>query len=120
MGELYGVARHPLTGQGFELLRRGFGIFVLAAVALYPACLLTHACTEQRMFVGKRNADAVAVFAFAAPCHITGITGVGPKGWDLQINRRTRAPGTRPMAGDTAQALSEQALTRDCGGGALD
>ena len=114
------MARHPLARQGFELRRCRFGVFVLAAVALYPACLLTHTCTEQCMFIGKRDADAVAVFSLAAPRYVAWITGGWPKGWDLQINRRTLAPGARPVASDAAQAVSEQALTRDGGRGALD
>lgn len=120
VGELDGMTRHPLAGQRLELLGCWFGIFVLAAVALYPACLFTHSCTEQCMFVGKRDADAVTVFHLAAPCHIAWITGAGPQGWDMQVNRRTLAPGTRPMAGDATQAVSKQALTRDGGRGALD
>ena len=120
MGELAGMARYPLTGQGFELLGCGFGVFVLAAIALYPACLLTHSRTEQGMFIGKRDADTVAVFHLAAPCHIARITGAGAQGWDVQINRRALAPGTRPMAGDTAQTGSEQALAGNGGRGTLD
>ena len=114
------MARHPLAGQGFDLLRGGFGVFVLAAVTLYPACLLTHACAEQRVFIGKRDADAVAVAHLAAPGYIAWVTGAGPQGRDMQINRRTLAPGAWPMAGDAAQAVSEQALTGDGRGGALD
>jgi len=120
MGELAGMTRYPLAGQGFELLGCRLGIFVLAAVTLYPACLLTHACTEQGMFIGKRNADAVAGFHLAAPRHITRITRTGAQGRDMQVNRRALAPGTRPIAGDTAQADSVQALAGDSGRGALD
>ena len=120
VGELDGMARHPLAGQGLELLGRRFGVFVLAAVALYPACLLTHSRAEQCMFFGKRDADAVAVFHLAAPCYIAWVSGVGTQGWDVQVNRRTLAPGTRPMAGDAAQADSEQALAGDGRSGALD
>ncbi len=114
------MARHPLTGQGFELLRGRFGIFMLAAVALYPACLLTHSRTEQRMFIGKRNAHAVAVFHLATPRHITWIAGAGAQGGNEQINGRALAPRAGPIAGDAAQADSEQALAGDGRRGALD
>lgn len=77
------MARYPLAGQGFELLGSGFGVFVLAAVALYPACLLTHSCTKQGMFIGKRDTDAVAVFHLAAPRHIAGVTRAGAQGRDV-------------------------------------
>src|SRR5450830_376807 len=120
MGELTGVPRHPLAGHGFELLWRRLGVFVLAAVTLYPACLLTHACAEQGMFIGERDADAIAVFHLAAPCHITRIAGPGAQGWDMQINRRTLAPGTRAIAGDATQADSVQALVGNGRGGTLD
>ena len=120
MGELAGMARHPLTGQGFELRGGGLGVFMLAAVALYPACLLTHACTEQGMLIGKRDADAIAVFDLAAPRHIARVAGAGTQRRDLQINRRTRAPGARPIAGDAAQADSVQALAADGRRGTLD
>lgn len=120
MGELAGMARYPLTGQGFELLGCRFGVFVLAAVTLYPACLLTHSRTEQCMLVGKRDADPVAVFHFAAPRHVAWITRAGAQGGDVQIHGRAFAPGTRPVAGDTAQAGSVQALAGDSGRGALD
>ena len=120
MGELAGMARHPLTGQGLELRRGRFGVFVLAAVALYPACLLTHSRTEQRMFIGKRDADAIAVFYLAAPCHIARVAGPGAQGRDMQVNRCTLAPGTRAIAGDTAQADSVQALAGNGGRGTLD
>ena len=120
MGEVTGVSRHPLAGQGFDFRRARLSIFVLAAVALYPACLFAHARTEQRMFIGKRNADAVAGFHLAAPRHITRITRTGAQGRDMQVNRRALAPGTRPIAGDTAQADSVQALAGDSGRGALD
>lgn len=120
MGELAGMARYPLTGQGFELLGCRFGVFVLAAVALYPACLLTHPCTEQRMFIGKRDTDAVAVFHLAAPRHIAWITRAGAQGRDKQINRRAFAPGAWPMAGDAAQADRVQALAGDGRRGTLD
>lgn len=120
MGKLAGMARHPLTGQGFKLLRSRFGIFMLAAVALYPACLLTHSRTEQRMFIGKRNAHAVAVFHLATPRHITWIAGAGAQGGNEQINGRALAPRAGPIAGDAAQADSEQALAGNGGRGALD
>lgn len=120
MGELAGMARYPLAGQGFELLGSGFGVFVLAAVALYPACLLTHSCTEQCMFIGKRDTDAVTVFHLAAPRHIAWITRAGAQGGNKQINRRAFAPGTWPMAGDAAQADRVQALAGDGRRGALD
>ena len=120
MGEFTGVPRHPLAGHGFELLGRRLGVFVLAAVALYPACLLTHACAEQRMFIGKRDADAIAVFYLAAPCHIARVAGPGAQGRDMQVNRRTLAPGTRAIAGDAAQADSVQALAGNGGRGTLD
>lgn len=114
------MARDPLAGQGFELRRGWLGVFVLAAVALHPACLLTHSRTEQGMLIGKRDANAIAVFHLAAPRHIAWVAGAGAQGGDVQIDRRTLAPGARPIAGDAAQADSVQALTRDCGGGALD
>lgn len=114
------MARHPLACQGFELLGRRFSVFVLAAIALYPACLFTHSRAEQRMFVGKRDANSVAVFHLAAPGNITRITGAGTQRRNVQINRRTLAPGARPMTGDTAQADSEQALAGDGRGGTLD
>ena len=114
------MARYPLAGQGFELLGCRFGIFVLAAVALYPACLLTHACTEQGMFVGKRDTDAVAGFHLAAPRHVARITRAGTQGRNVQINRSAFAPGTWPMAGDAAQAADVQALAGDSRRGALD
>ncbi len=120
MGELAGMPRYPLAGQCFELLGGGFGVFVLAAIALYPACLFTHACTEQRMFIGKRDTDAVAVFHLATPRHIARITRAGAQGRDVQINRRALASGAWPMAGNTAQAGSVQALARDGRRGALD
>lgn len=119
VGELDGMARHPLARQGFELFGRWFGIFVLAAVALYPACLLTHTRTKQGMLIGKRDADAVAVRDLAAPCHVARITRARPQGGNVQVNGRTLAPGARPMAGDTAQADREQALTGNGGGGTL-
>ena len=120
MGELAGMARYPLAGQGFELLGCRFGVFVLAAVALYPACLLTHTCPEEGVLIGKRDADAIAVLDLAAPCHVARITRAGPQGGNVQVNGRTLAPGARPMAGDTAQADSEQALAGDGRGGTLD
>lgn len=120
MGELAGMARYPLAGQCFELLGSGFGVFVLAAVTRYPACLLTHSCTEQGMFIGKRDTDAVAVFHLAAPRHIARITRAGAQGRDMQINGRALAPGAWPIAGNTAQADSVQALTGDGRRGALD
>ena len=120
MGELDRMARHPLAGQGFELLGCRLSVFVLAAIALYPACLLTHSRAEQCMFVGKRDANSVAVFQLAAPSHITRITGAGTQRGNVRVNRRTLAPGARPMAGDTAQADSEQALAGDGRGGTLD
>lgn len=110
MGEFAGVARYPLAGQGFELLWSRSGVFMLAAVALYPACLLTHSRTEQRMVIGKRDTDAVAVWHLAAPRHVARITRAGAQGRDVQFNRRALAPGTRPIARDAAQADSMQAL----------
>lgn len=120
MGELAGMARYPLAGQGFELLGSGFGVFVLAAVALYPACLFTHSCTKQRMFIGKRDTDTVAVLHLAAPCHVARITRAGAEGGNMQINRRAFAPGTWPMASDAAQAGRVQALAGDGRRGTLD
>ena len=114
------MARYPLAGQGFELLGSGFGVFVLAAVALYPACLLTHACTEQGMFVGERDTDAVAGFHLAAPRHIAWVACADAQGGDVQINRRAFAPGTWPMAGEAAQADRVQALAGNGGRGTLD
>lgn len=120
MGELAGMARYPLAGQCFELLGSGFCVFVLAAIALYPACLLTHSRTEQCMFIGKRDTDAVAVFHLAAPRHIARIACAGAQGRDVQINCRALAPGAWPMAGNTAQADRVQALAGDGRRGALD
>lgn len=120
MGELTGMARHPLTGQGFDLLGCWLGIFVLAAVALYPACLLTHARTEQRMFIGERDAHTVAVFHLVTPRHVAWVAGGGAKGRNVQVNGCALAPGPRPFAGDATQAGSEQALAGDCGRGTLD
>ena len=114
------MARYPLAGQGFKLLGCRLVVFVLAAVAFYPACLLTHACTEQRMFIGERDSDAVAVFHLATPRHIAWITRAGTQGRDMQINRRAFAPGAWPMAGDAAQADRVQALAGDSGRGTLD
>lgn len=120
MGELTGMARHPLAGQGFELRRGGVDLFVLAAVALYPACLLTHARPEQGMLIGKRNRDAIAVFHLATPCHVARITCVGTQRGNVQINSGALAPGTRAIAGDAAQADSVQALAGKGGGRTLD
>ncbi len=120
MGELAGMARYPFPGQGFELLRSGFGIFVLAAVALYPACLFAHSRSEQCMLIGERDANAIAIRHLATPCHIARITGAGTQGRDVQINGGALAPGTRPIAGDAAQADSVQALARKGRRGTLD
>ena len=120
MGELAGMARHPLTGQGFELCGGGLGVFMLAAVALYPACLFAHARTEQRMFIGKRNSDAVAVFHLATPRHVAWVSGGGAQGWNVQVNGRALAPGARPIAGNATQAVREQTLAGYGGRGALD
>ena len=78
MGELASMARHPVTGHGFKLRRRWLGIFVQAAVTLDLAHLLTHSRTEQGVFIGKANTDAIALFDFAAPGDIAWITGAGP------------------------------------------
>lgn len=110
MGELTGMARYPLAGQGFELLGSRLGVFVLATIALYPACLLTHSRTEQRMVIGKRDTDAVAVLHLAAPRHVARITRAGAQGRDVQFNRRALTPGAWPIARDAAQADSMQAL----------
>ena len=120
MGELTGMARYPVTGHGFKLCRRWLGIFVQAAVTLDLAHLLTHSRTEQGVFIGKANTDAIALFDFAAPGDIARITGAGPQGRDMQINRRAGAPGTRPIAGDAATADSVQALAGKGGRGTLD
>ncbi len=61
MGELAGLARYPRAGQGLERPGSRLGVFVLATIALYPACLLTHWRTEQRMFIGKRDTDIIRV-----------------------------------------------------------
>ena len=114
------MARHPLARQGFELFGRRFGVFVLAAIALYPSCLFAHARTEQRMFIGKRNADAVAVFHLATPRHVAWVAGGGTQGWNVQVNGRALAPGARPIAGNATQAVREQALAGYGGRGALD
>jgi hypothetical protein len=39
--------------------------------------LFANSRTEQGMLIGKRDADAVAIFDFAAPCDIARITGAG-------------------------------------------
>ena len=114
------MARYPLAGQGFKLLGRRFGIFVLAAIAFNPACLFTHARTEQCMFIGKRDADAIAVFDLAAPGYIARIPGVGAQGRDVQVNGCALAPGAWPMAGDAAQADRVQALAGEGRRGTLD
>lgn len=114
------MPRNPLPGQGLELLRGGLGIFVLAAVAFYPACLLAHARAEQGMFIGERDAHTIATFNLAAPGHVPGIAGAGAQGWDVQIHRRALSPGARPMTSNAAQAGSEEALTGNGGRGALD
>ena len=72
------MTRHPLTGHGFKLCRRWLGVFVQAAVTLDLAHLLAHPCTEQGVFVGKANTNAIALFDFAAPGDIAWITGAGP------------------------------------------
>ncbi len=113
------MARHPLAGQGFELLGCRFGVFVLAAVALHAACLFTHARAEQRMFVGKRDTDAVAIVDLAAPRHISRVAGAGAQRGYVQIDRSALAPGPWPMAGDAAQAVGEQTLAGDGRGGTL-
>ncbi len=120
MGEVTGVSRHPLAGQGFDFRRARLSIFVLAAVALYPACLFAHARTEQRMFIGKRNSDAVAVFHLATPRHVAWVSGGGAQGWNVQVNGRALAPGARPIAGNATQAVREQTLAGYGGRGALD
>ncbi len=114
------MARHPLAGQGFELCRCRFGIFVLAAVAFHPACLFAHARAKQRMLIGKRDADAIAVFDLAAPGYIPRIPGVGAQGRDVQVNGCALAPGAWPMAGDAAQADRVQALAGEGRRGTLD
>ena len=79
MGELAGVARDPIAGHGFKLLWRGLGVFVQAAMTFDLAHLLTHSGTEQGVFIGKANADAITVFDFAAPGYIARIAGAGPQ-----------------------------------------
>lgn len=120
MGELTGVARDPIAGHGFELLRRRLGVFVQAAVAFDLAHLLAHPCTEQGMFIGKTNADAVTIFDFAAPGYIARITGAGPQRGDMQVDRRARAPRTRPIARNAPAADSVQALAGKGRRGTLD
>ena len=114
------MARHPVAGQGFELLGRWLVGFVQAAVAFDLAHLLAHPRTEQGMFIGKGDADAIAVFDFSAPGYIARITGAGAQGGDVQVNRRARAPGTRPIASDAAAPDSVQALAGKGRRGALD
>ena len=114
------MARHPVTGHGFKLRRRWLGIFVQAAVTLDLAHLLTHSRTEQGVFIGKADTDAIALFDLAAPGNIARITGAGPQGRDMQIARRAGAPGTWPIAGDAAAADSVQALAGQGGRGTLD
>ncbi len=104
------MARDPLAGEGFELQGAWRGVFVQAAVAFDLTHLLTHSRTEQGVLVGKRNADAVAIFDCAAPRYIAWVTGAGTQRRDIQIDRCTLAPGTRAIAGDAAQADSVQAL----------
>lgn len=120
VGELNGMARDPLAGHGFELRRRWLGLFVQAAVAFHLAHLLAHSCSEQRVLIGKRDADAIALFDFAAPGDIARITGAGTQGRDAQINGCALAQGTRAIAGDAAQADSVQALPGNGRGGTLD
>jgi len=114
------MVRDPLAGHGFELGRGWLGVFVQATVAFYLAHLLAHSCTEQRVLIGKRDADAIALVDFAAPGYIARITGSGAKGRDAQINGCALAQGTRAIAGDAAQADSVQALPGNGRGGTLD
>ena len=114
------MARHPVTGHGFKLRRRWLGIFVQAAVTLDLAHLLTHSRTEQGVFIGKANTDAIALFDFAAPGYIARIARAGAQRGDMQVDRRARAPGTRPIAGNAAAADSVQALAGKGGRGTLD
>ncbi len=114
------MARDPLAGHGFELLGRWLGVFMQAAVAFHLAHLFAHSRTEQGVFIGKSDADAIAIFNSVAPGHIARITGAGTQGRDTQINRRALAPGARPIAGDTTQADSVQALAWESRRGAWD
>lgn len=120
MGELGGVARHPITGHGFQLRRCWLGVFVQAAVTFNLAHLLAHTRTEQGVLIGKAYADAISIFAFAAPGYIAGISGAWPQGGDMQVDRRAWAPGSRPIAGDAAAADSMQALAGQGRRGTLD
>lgn len=120
MGELAGVARYPVAGHGLKLLWRELGVLVRAAMTFDLAHLLTHPRTEQGVFIGKANADAITVFDFAAPGYIAWVTGAGSQGGDMQVHRRAGAPGPRPIAGDAASADSVQALARQGRRGTLD
>lgn len=114
------MARDPLAGHGFEFCRRRLGVFVQAAVAFDLAHLFTHSRTEQGVLIGKGDTDAIALFDLAAPGYIARITGAGAQVRDMQVNRRTLAPGTWAIAGDAAQADSVQALAGNGRSGTLD
>ena len=120
MGELTGMARYPIAGHGFELLGRRPGVFVQAAVAFDLAHLLAHPRTEQGMFIGKANTDAVTIFDFAAPGYIARIARAGAQRGDMQVDRCARAPGIRPIAGNAAATDSVQALAGQGRRGTLD
>jgi len=70
------MARDPFQGQVFALPGCRLDAFVEAAVTFDLAHLLAHPRTEQGLLIGKGDADAVAVFGFAAPRYIARIAGV--------------------------------------------
>ena len=119
MRELTGMARDPFAGHGFELFGRGLGVFLQAAVAFDLAHLLAHSRSEQGVFIGKGDADAITVLDLAAPRYIARITGARAQRGDAQIDRSALAPGAWVIAGDAAQADSVQALAGNGGRGAL-
>ena len=119
MGELAGMARDPFPGQGFALPGCRPAAFVQPAVAFDLAHLLAHPRTEQGLLIGKGNADAVAVFAFATPRYIARIAGREAQCRDVHFDGSALAPGARAIACDAAQADSVQPLAGNAGKGAL-
>ena len=118
-GQLQALTSSPGSHQMRDFLQVIVG-FVHAAVALDLTHLLTHSRTEQCMFIGERDTDAVAVFHLATPRHIPRIAGRGTEGGNVQVNGRALAPCAGPIAGDAAQADSVQALAGDGRRGTLD
>lgn len=120
VGELTGVARHPIAGQGFQLLGRGLGSLVQAAVAFDLAHLLAHSRAKQGMLIGKTDADAIASLRFATPCDIAWVAGAGTERGDMQIDRSAGLPGTWPIARNATATDSAQALAGQGRRGTLD